>query len=146
MIKLLYPKEKPALKEISDETHIFCVVRKKWLKITPEEWVRQNFILYLQNTLGYPLSLISVEKQVQLAERKKRFDIAVYKNEKPFMLIECKEMEVPLTEKVLTQVLHYNSFLQAPILVVTNGSHCKAFEKIDNGITEIFELPNASKT
>jgi hypothetical protein len=143
MIKLLYPKEKPELKEMSAETHIFCLVRKKWLKITPEEWVRQNFILYLQKTLGYSLSLIAVEKQLQLGDRKKRFDIAVYKNDKPFILVECKEMEVPLTEKVLTQVLHYNSFLQAPLLVVTNGSYCKAFEKINDRLMEVFELPNA---
>jgi hypothetical protein len=141
LVTIIYPEKKPAIKEIARETHIFCVVRKRWLKITPEEWVRQNFILYLTEKLLYPISLIAVEKQINLHERKKRFDIAVYNNSEPYILIECKEMEVTLTQNVLMQALQYNSSLQAPMLVITNGKQCFAFEKKDKQFLEIFEIP-----
>lgn len=96
--------------------------------LTPEEWVRQNFLLYLTETLSYPASLIAVEKQLMLGDVKKRFDIVVYgKDMKPFMIVECKEMNVPLTESVLQQVLRYNINIQAEYLIITNGSHCFAY-------------------
>jgi hypothetical protein len=144
MIKIIYPDKKPSIKTENGKEYIFCIVRKRWYIITPEEWVRQNFLLYLHQTLGYSLQIIAVEKQITLSELKKRFDIVIYKDSKPFMIIECKEMNVPLTDTTIAQVLRYNAILQAPYVVITNGSYCKSFFKDENSFLEIFELPSAS--
>ena len=141
MIKINYPNIKPAIKKVNDKEYIFCIIRKKWFLITPEEWVRQNFLFYLKDVLQFPASLIAVEKKLKLSAVTKRFDIVIYKNAEPFMIVECKEMNVPLTENTLRQVLNYNSTLQAPFVVITNGNDCAAFEKKGNEFVEIFKLP-----
>jgi hypothetical protein len=141
MIKLLYPENKPNIKTENGKEFIFCIIRKRWFIITPEEWVRQNFILYLIVNLQYPAALIAVEKQLILSEVKKRFDIVVYKNAIPYMIVECKEMNVPLSESTISQVLNYNATIQAPYIVVTNGSYCAGFLKKENKFVEIEELP-----
>ncbi len=143
MIQLLYPSQKPSIKTAKRKEFIFCVIRKRWFVITPEEWVRQNFLLYLIHVLKYSAALISVEKQLQIGEVKKRFDIVIYKNDKPFMLIECKEMNVPLSELTIVQVLNYNTKVQAEIMVVTNGNYCAAYKKTAGNFLEIMELPAA---
>ena len=145
MIKIVYPDTKPSVKKENEKELIFCVIRKRWYNITPEEWVRQNFLLYLIYVLNYPASLIAVEKQLQISEVKKRFDIVVYKNFLPYLIVECKEMNVPLTESTLRQVLNYNATIQAPYMVITNGSYCAAFEKKENVFLEVFYLPNNLK-
>lgn len=145
MIKIVYPDIKPSVKKENEKDLIFCVIRKRWYNITPEEWVRQNFLLYLIYVLNYPASLIAVEKQLQISEVKKRFDIVVYKNFLPYLIVECKEMNVPLTESTLRQVLNYNATIQAPYMVITNGSYCAAFEKKENVFLEVFYLPNNLK-
>jgi hypothetical protein len=142
MIKIIYPKLKPKIKTENGKEVIFCVIRKRWFMITPEEWVRQNFLLYLIEELKYPASLIAVEKQLILSDVKKRFDIVIYKNSEPYIIVECKEMNVALSESTILQVLNYNTLVQAKILVITNGSYCKAFEKIENGFIEIELLPS----
>ena len=143
MIKIVYPDIKPSVKKENEKDLIFCVIRKRWYNITPEEWVRQNFLLYLIYVLNYPASLIAVEKQLQISEVKKRFDIVVYKNFLPYLIVECKEMNVPLTESTLRQVLNYNATIQAPYMVITNGSYCAAFEKKENVFLEVFEIPES---
>ena len=143
MIKIEYPDIKPAVKKENGNEIIFCAIRKRWFKITPEEWVRQNFLLYLIHVLKYPASLIAVEKQLITAEVKKRFDIVVYKDAVPFMIVECKEMNVPLSESAIRQVLNYNVSIQAKIMVVTNGSYCAGFEKKEKEFVEIFKLQRA---
>jgi hypothetical protein len=141
MIKIIYPDKKPAIRTENGKEYIFCIIRKKWLLVTPEEWVRQNFLNYLTEILKYPASLIAVEKQLMVGEMKKRFDIIVYKNALPFIIIECKEMNVPLSETTLHQVLNYNSNVQANYIVVTNGSYCAGFGRIERGFKEIDVLP-----
>ena len=141
MIKIEYPDIKPSVKNENGKEIIFCIIRKRWFKITPEEWVRQNFLLYLIHVLHYPASLIAVEKQLITAEVKKRFDIVIYEDSVPFMIVECKEMNVPLSETTIRQVLNYNANLQAQIMVVTNGNYCAGFEKKGNEFVEIYELP-----
>ncbi len=141
MIKIIYPDIKPLIKSENGKECIFCVIRKRWFGITPEEWVRQNFLNYLINVLKYPAALIAVEKKLQIGEVQKRFDIIVYKNAMPFLIVECKEMNVPLTESTLRQVLNYNATIQAPFMVVTNGNFCAAFQKKENAFVEVFEMP-----
>ena len=111
--------------------------------LTPEEWVRQNFLQYLVQIKKYPASLIAVEKEIKLGELKKRFDIVVYdSNTKPWMIVECKEMNVPLDKTVLDQVLRYNITLRVPYLVITNGNYCMAMLLKDNTMAAIDTLPD----
>ena len=127
MIQINYPDTAPLLRKEEGKEQIFCRPRKKWVALTPEEWVRQNFINYLETVLGYPLSLMAVEKQLQYGEMTRRFDLVLFnRSGDAHMIIECKEMNVTLTEDVLSQALQYNIVVQAPILVITNGVHCLA--------------------
>ncbi len=141
MIKIIYPDKKPSIKSEKDKEVIFCIIRKRWYIITPEEWVRQNFLNYLIKVLNYPAALIAVEKKIEMGEVKKRFDIVVYKDAEAFLIVECKEMNVPLSESTLRQVLNYNSTIQAPFMVVTNGNDCAVFEKKGNEFREVSEFP-----
>lgn len=142
MIKIAYPTYQPKIKEQNGKEYIFDEFRKRWVLLTPEEWVRQNFLQYLTRVKKYPVSLIAVEKMIKLGELNKRFDIVVYDSHtKPWMIIECKEMNVPLDNKVLEQVLRYNIILQVPYLVVTNGSYCMAWLAEGNAAKEIPALP-----
>ena len=143
MIKIKYPPYQPKIKKEDTREFIFDEVRKRWVVLTPEEWVRQNFLQYIIVVKKYPVSLIAVEKEVKLGDLKKRFDIVMYdKNTRPWMIIECKEMNVELSKQVLDQVLRYNIAMQVPYLVITNGSYCMAFQCSDNKLTELDELPN----
>ncbi len=142
MIKIAYPPYQHKIKKELDKELIFDEIRKQWIMLMPEEWVRQNFLQYLIQVKNYPASLIAVEKEIFLGDVKKRFDIIVYdKNTKPWMLIECKEMNVPLNNAVLSQVLRYNINLRVPYLVITNGSYCYAFINTNNKLQELNELP-----
>jgi hypothetical protein len=143
MIKIEYPAYQPKIKKADGKELIFDEIRKRWIILTPEEWVRQNFLQYLIQIKRYPASLIAVEKEIKLGELKKRFDIVVYdKHTKPWMIIECKEMNVALDKTVLDQVLRYNVTLQVPCLVITNGSYCMAMTFKNDSMIEIDELPS----
>jgi len=142
MIKIEYPSYQPKIKKEDGKEFIFDEVRKRWVILSPEEWVRQNFLQYLIRVKKYPASLIAVEKEIKLGELKKRFDIVVYDgNTNPWMIIECKEMNVALNITVLDQALRYNITLQVPYMVITNGSHCMALAMQKNTMIEIHELP-----
>ena len=142
MIKIEYPPYKPKINTVQGKEYIFDEIRKQWILLTPEEWVRQNFLQYLVQVKGYPASLIAVEKEIRLAELIKRFDIVVYDPEsKPWMIIECKEMNEPLNEKVLNQALRYNISLQVAYIIITNGSYCYAFTGTGKQFAELDCLP-----
>ncbi|UYQ93605.1 type I restriction enzyme HsdR N-terminal domain-containing protein [Chitinophaga horti] len=103
---------------------IFDAYRKRYVVLTPEEWVRQNFLNFLSKIKSYPPSLMGVEKEIFLGEMKKRCDIIVYnRNSKPWMIVECKEMDVPLNLAVLEQIVRYNMALPVSYLVITNGTN-----------------------
>ncbi|MES2429737.1 MAG: type I restriction enzyme HsdR N-terminal domain-containing protein [Bacteroidota bacterium] len=149
MIRIEYPPYQPKIKQENEKEFIFDEVRKQWVILTPEEWVRQNFLQYLIQVKKYPASLIAVEKEIKLGDIKKRFDIVVYdKDTKPAMIVECKEMNVPLTESVLHQGLRYNQVLKVPFLIITNGSNTFAYSMENNELKELLELPgwNTDKT
>ena len=142
MIKVKYPEPVFRFKEENGKEMIFDLIRKQWLLLNEEEWVRQNFIQFLVQELKYPAALIAVEKEIQLGDLKKRFDILVYdQHHKPWMLIECKAGEIDLNEKVLFQVLRYNISLPANFLVITNGHFTYAWEKINGELKEILQMP-----
>ena len=143
MIKIEYPPYQPKIKDQLGKEFIFDEFRKQWVMLTPEEWVRQNFLQYLIQVKKYPASLIAVEKEIQLGELVKRFDMVVYnQNTQPWMIIECKEMSVALNEQVLNQALRYNITLQVPYIVITNGTHCVGFLAKNGVLEELSELPN----
>ena len=142
MIKVNYPEPIFRFKEENGKEMIFDFIRKQWLSLNEEEWVRQNFIQFLVQEIKYPLELIAVEKEIQLGELKKRFDILVYDSDhKPWMLIECKAAEINLDEKVLHHVLRYNISIPANFLVITNGQFTYAWEKINGELQEIKQMP-----
>jgi hypothetical protein len=142
MIKIDYPTYQPKIKKEQDKEFIFDEVRKQWTMLTPEEWVRQNFLQYLIQIKKYPASLISVEKELKLGDLKKRTDVIVYnKASQPWLMIECKAMSEPLNEKVLQQILRYHITIPVPFLVITNGSFCFGFEKKHGDFVEMDALP-----
>lgn len=142
MIKIEFPKQQVMLRQREGINEVFDVIRKKWLQLTPEEWVRQNMIHYLFSK-KYPVSLIAVEKEIKLGELSKRCDLVVYnRNAQPFMIIECKEMKVSLTGKTLHQILRYHITLPAKYLIITNGSYCFGFEKSAGRFIEIDKFPD----
>jgi len=117
-------------------TQVFDTIRKKWVPFTAEEKVRQFFIQYLITKLKIPASHISVERKILLNRLAKRYDIVVYKDAKPWMVVECKAPHIPLTQEVLEQAGRYNQTLNAEIIGVTNGSEQRFF-RIDYSTGEI---------
>lgn len=131
-IKIEFPADALKIRRLQNRREIFDPIRKRWVALSPEEWVRQHFLQFLL-TKNYPASLIAVEKKILLGELTKRCDIVVYTRDmKPFMIIECKKTGVPLNQKVLEQILRYNINLQPPYLIVTNGEYTIAMKK-ENG-------------
>lgn|SRR6185312_12821110 len=143
MIKIEFPEEQPKIRQQKGVKEIFDVIRKKWLVLTPEEWVRQNILLFLLLKKHFPASLISVEKEIKLADLKKRCDIVIYnRSSQPAMIIECKEMNVTLSEKTLDQILRYHIVLPAKFLIISNGNYCFGFEKKEGKLIEINDFPD----
>ena len=141
MLQLRYPSFNFKIKEEKNKQVIFDEIRRKWVKLTPEEWVRQNFIQYLLQEKKYPASVIAVEKEIKLGELKKRCDLVVYKSHVPWMIIECKEQAVVLNDSVLQQSLRYNITLQVSIIVITNGASSYAFQITDGNVQQLNDLP-----
>ena len=115
-------------------------MRQKWVVMTPEEHVRQVFILYLLNVKGFPLSHLSVEHAVTVNGMTQRYDLVVFDDElQPYMVVECKAPHVKLSQQVADQAARYNAVLRAPIVCVTNGVERKLF-RIDFENERICEL------
>ena len=143
MLFIQFPEAAFRIRQQAGRELLFDTLRKKWVVLTPEEWVRQNFISYLTQTLAYPLQLIAVEKEFRLGELKKRFDLLVYNNQhEPWMMIECKAMDIELNDAVLQQLLRYHISLPVEYLVITNGKHSFGFRKTKGQLLEIEELPS----
>ena len=110
------------IRENNSQREVFDPVRQKWVVMTPEEHVRQVFILYLLNIKQLPLSHLSVEHAVTVNGMPQRYDLVVFDDElKPYMVVECKAPHVKLTQKVAEQAARYNNVLRAPFVGVTNG-------------------------
>jgi hypothetical protein len=142
MIAIEYPAPVFKMKKEGDRRYIFDAIRKSWLLLTEEEWVRQNFVNYLVRVLNYPASLIALEKGILLNDLKKRFDILVYDNiHHPWMMVECKEPAVALSEMVLQQLLRYNMSVPVSYMVITNGNHTIAWKKEGSGLVLLETIP-----
>ncbi len=122
MYKLNFPLYQIPLKNKENKTLVFDSIRKKWLKLVPEEWVRLNCIEFLINEKKISRSLISVEKEFKLNNLKKRFDIVVFnKKGEIYLLVECKAPNVKISQSVFNQITEYNLVLKSKFLMISNG-------------------------
>lgn len=134
--------DKPTIKTENNVQSIFCVVRKKWIILTPEESVRQYTLQQLVHQHQYPLKYISVEKSFKVNKLVKRYDIVVYNQSlQPKILIECKAETIPIDYKTLQQIATYNLHLKVPYLMVTNGKNSYYFLIENDTSTAIDTLP-----
>jgi hypothetical protein len=126
------------IKNEGSRTLIFDAIRKKWLVLTPEEWVRQHILNFLVTEKKIPPSIISIEKELVLNDLKKRYDVVVYDRQlRPYLIIECKAPFIQLDKSVVEQALRYNLTVKAPLLMISNGISDLVF----NSLNEISELP-----
>lgn len=133
MDKLNLPAFDCKIKKINSVAHVLDPFRKRYVCLTPEEWVRQHILHYLVNYLGYPLPLIRLELPLKYGELKKRADILinrVAKGIQPLMIMECKAPSQRIRQFHLMQVCVYNKEINAPFIALTNGIH-HLFFKVD---------------
>ena len=145
----MYPLNLPdyphKIKQEKDKAYIFDFIRKKYLVLTPEEWVRQHFVHYLITLKKFPSSLIVIEKGLKLNEMQKRADVLVYnKNGNPLVLVECKAASVKITQETFNQIARYNMNFKVPYLIVTNGlqHYCCKIDFINQSFLFLNDIPN----
>lgn len=129
----------------NNKSKIFDIVRKKFVALTQEEWVRQNFIHFLIQEKKYPLSLIAVEMKIAYNKLVKRCDIVIYTNDgKPLMIVECKSTEVDITQGVFDQAMRYNMPLRVKYIAMTNGveHYCCEIDYEKNKVVILDEFPS----
>jgi hypothetical protein len=144
MEKLNLPEYAFRTKTEEGKPFIFDAIRKKFVVLTPEEWVRQNFIRYLKTDKKYPESLMTVEKQIMVNNNPRRFDLLIYtRNGQPHLIAEFKAPNVKITQETFNQVVRYNMALRVERVVVSNGLQHFACE-IDyekNSFSYLPEIP-----
>lgn len=119
---LEFPAYDFRFKNSENKPYIFDPIRKKFIHLTPEEWVRQHVLQFLLQTKGYPSSLINVEKEIKIYNTKKRYDIVIFNSDGSiFLVVECKRPTVAITQATFDQIARYNLLLKAELLMVTNG-------------------------
>ena len=143
MLNLAFPKYEFRLKEVNQKKFIFDEIRKKYIQLTAEEWVRQNCIKFLISKKKYNKDLISVEKKINLSNSiSKRFDIVIYnKNAECELLVECKAPNIEINQKTFDQIFKYDTMLNAKFLMLTNGIN-HYYCKVDKLNKKIFFLKN----
>ncbi len=122
MLQLNFPAYEFRFKNSENKVQIFDVIRKKFVVLQPEEWVRQHLVHYLISEKNYPKSLINVEKQLEINGLKKRYDVVVFNSDGSIaILVECKAPDIAITQTTFNQIAQYNMNLKANYLMVTNG-------------------------
>ena len=126
--------------------YIFDYTRSKYLQNTPEEWVRQNFIIYLNQKKSYPINLMSTEKKTKINGLICRSDIICY-NPKgdPILIVECKSGKINITNKTFDQLTNYQSSIQASYMVITNGKKTICFFIKKDEIILLKKIPEYKK-
>lgn len=145
MIKLNFPVYEFRILDKAGRLAIFDPVRKKYVALTPEEWVRQHVIQYLYREKQVPISLIRAESEIRLYKTRKRFDLAVFdRNGKALLVVECKSPSIAVTQDVLDQAARYNITLKVGFLMLTNGmQHIYCHIDTNTGITRMInDLPD----
>jgi hypothetical protein len=144
MVKLNLPSFSVELKRDLDKVFIFDFLRKRYVVLTPEEWVRQHFLRYLVDHLQYPKALIRVEGGLTFNTLQKRSDIVVFDREgNPWMVIECKAPDLKLSPRTIEQASLYNHSLKAKYVVITNGMNhiCCEIDWINSTTVVVDAMP-----
>lgn len=147
MQKLNFPEYSFRFKNSENKVLIFDEIRKKFVVLTPEEWVRQHVIKFLLQEKKYPKSYINVEKNIKINVLTKRYDVVVFNPDGSiFLLVECKAPEVSITQNVFDQIARYNLKLNAQHLMVTNGlnNYFCQMDFLNEKYIFLKELPNHS--
>jgi len=145
-IKLNLPECNVRIREQRGKEEVWDPIRKKWLVLTPEEWVRQHVIGYLTGDRGMDPMLIKLEQGLTLYNTARRADIVVYdRSAAPRMVVECKAPHIKLTRDVVEQAVRYNLVLEVPYIVITNGlaHYCFRYDAAENRLTALAEIPQA---
>ncbi len=145
MLRLNLPNYDFKMKTEQGSRQIFDPVRKKMVKLDPEEWVRQNLIQFLNKDKNYPISLMAVEKGLTVNKLSKRFDILCYNNDsKPLLLVECKAPSVKISQDAFDQISIYNLQFKVPFLLVSNGleHYCCQLDYEKNSYSFLSEIPD----
>jgi hypothetical protein len=130
---------------VETQEQIFDCIRKKYVTLTPEEWVRQHFINFLIDYKGYPKGLIAIEHQVIINGNPQRVDIVTFKRDgKPLLVVECKAPSVALTQDTYSQAARYNLALKANYLIITNGikHFCSRVDLVRMEFESLTEIPS----
>lgn len=142
-MQLNFPDYDFQIQESHRKKVIFDVVRKKFVALTPEEWVRQHIIHHLIHDKGFPASLMAIETAIKFQGMLRRCDIVAYKENKPWLLVECKAPQVALSKDVVAQIARYQSVLQVPLLYISNGLQHILLRYTEEGKIELSaELPD----
>lgn len=144
MERLNLPTYSFSIKEVDQKKYIFDKLRKKYVLITPEEWVRQHFINYLVEDKYYPVGLISVERGFDLYKTKKRSDILIFNSlGKPWVLVECKAPSIKVNDLWFDQAFAYNLSIKATYIMLTNGFNhfCMMVNPEGTGVKFLKEIP-----
>jgi len=133
------------IREKLGKKHIFDSFRRQWVSLTPEEWVRQNFVRYLTEEKHFPASLVAIERSLRINQRDFRTDIVLFsKSGNPLIVVECKSPEVKISQQVFDQIARYNLDLRVSYLIVTNGleHYCCRFDQELLTYTFLPEIPD----
>lgn len=145
MTKLNLPEYKLNIRKRDGKFEVFDILRNKYVALTPEEFVRQNFIHFLINKKNFPKSLLCAEISMQINNTEKRADIVLYdSNGAAKLIVECKAESVRVNQKVFDQIAAYNMKLRAKYLIVTNGinHYCCSFDHENNTFEYLAEIPS----
>lgn len=138
------PRYEVRLRGSQKRPQIFDFLRRRYVALTPEEWVRQHFVHYLAEQLGYPPSLMANEVALQMGEKRLRADTVIYtRTLQPLMIVEYKAPVVKITERVFEQASAYNRLLRVPYIVVSNGLEhfCCCFNEQDCSYSFLKDIP-----
>ena len=133
------------VREQTGKKQIFDGFRRKWIILTPEEWVRQNFARYLTEIKHFPSTLVALERSLRINQQDFRTDIVLFsKSGNPLVVVECKAPEVKITQQVFDQIARYNLGLRVSYLIVTNGlaHYCCRFNQDQQNYTFLAEIPD----
>lgn len=142
--ELNFPLFQHKMKEEKNQTFIWDPIRKSWIVLTSEEWVRQNLIKYFIEELKYPLGLMQAEAKIKVGRLNQRFDLVINdRNLKPWLICECKAPGIGIDQSVFMQAARYNAELKCPFLAVTNGlkHYCFSINFTEGSYQPLHDFP-----
>ncbi len=140
--KLMFPLPAFRMKAQSNQNFVFDEIRKKYVQLTPEEWVRQHLVNYFINELSYPKGLIKLEAPLQYNQLNKRADVIVHdQSAAPWLLCECKSTQITLSQSVIEQATMYNFSIKCPYFLITNGLSLYCFQFMEGKGYEHVAMP-----